>query len=173
MADWTVNDPIKVKHDIVPQRQGSPLDLRVFVRFQDDATPTTNKFPDESQEAKIYTARGVGAWDQVREAVRRDRLTLNQGELPPADGTTFTPANAPTPIESAIEDMQEAVSRKVALVGETGDGGYKALMGKTNDDVIGVSAVTITQALGALNTAINKDVNNQANINRLLDNLPF
>ncbi len=158
MADWTVNDPIKVKHDIVPQRQGSPLDLRVFVRFQDDATPTTNKFPDASQEAKIYTARGVGAWDRVREGVRLDRLTLNQGELPPADGETFAPTTAPTPQESAISDAVEA-RRKLRNLSA-----YQAESGKANAGELGTSGITFAQARDSLTTEAEADITNQSRL---------
>lgn len=169
MADWTVNNPIKIKHDLVPSRPGAPLDLRVFIRYQDDTTPTTNKYPPETEEGLIYTGRGAGAWDAIRERARLDQLTLDEGERLPADGATFVPTTAPTGKEQAVLDIQQAVRRRAALEN------YASLFGKAGSDLTGgAGSPTFDARRATLQAVIDNNVSSGANLNnRVLDEWAF
>ncbi len=105
MPSWTVNPPIKVLGEVVPVRRGR-LQLRLKVRFQDDTVPP-NVYPPVGQDPIEFISEGKGAYANIREKVRVARQTLDEGELPPADGETFSPADDPVPITPKAEDIRD------------------------------------------------------------------
>ena len=157
-ADWKINDPIVVNHD-VEAVSGDALVLRVKIRFRDDSTPTSNTF------TKDYRSAGLGAWDRIRAASFDDQDTLNEGELVPADGVSFVPVDlAPTPKEQAILDIQEAVSQACALEG------YVDLFGKVGTDDIAGTTMNINGRRAALHAVIETNATTWAQVkNRMLN----
>ena len=159
MADWTTVNPTIIAKLIQPNGAD------VTVRFTDDSTPTPNTADHIFRGCRDLADLERKSWAR---AVR-----LGGGDDIPESGTITIANGQPTALEAAVESMQEAVRRKEALVGRDGNGGYKALMGLTGSDNIGVSSTTIDQAVELLDTTINENVDNLANIIRLLDNWPL
>lgn len=155
-ADWTTVAPVIVGDPVI-SKVGDRHLIEVRVRFTDDSTPPNTR-------EKVYFVSGAGALTTLQRRTYDDQQTLQSWEGI-KDLETITPT-APTPVQQAIADMQEAARKLAALAA------MQAALGKADGDQAGTSGVTFAQARAALRNDLTADITNATALGMALENYP-